>query len=77
MNLTVIENKQWGMLMKLLFNQKYSDMIIIVKRNMERNIGNEVNSNVKFRAYVQNLKKSKVDFTQKTFKIPVQSCHVQ
>jgi hypothetical protein len=44
------------MLMKLLFNQKYSDMIIIVKRNMERNIGNEVNSNVKFRAYAQNLK---------------------
>ena len=65
------------MLMKLLFNQKYSDMIIIVKRNMERNIGNEVNSNVKFRAYAQNLKKLKVDFTQKTFKIPVQSCHVQ
>ena len=44
------------MLMKLLFNQKYSDMIIIVKRNMERNIDNEVNSSVKFRVYAKNLK---------------------
>ena len=36
--------------MKLLFNQKYSVMIIIVKRNMERNFGNEDNSNMKFKA---------------------------
>ena len=42
-----------GMLMKLLFNQKYSDMIIIVKRNMEHNIGYEVNSNVKFKLYTK------------------------
>ena len=52
---TATVNERWGMLMKLLFNQKYSDMIIIVKRNMERNIGKEVNSSVKFKAYAQNL----------------------
>ena len=51
------------MLMKLLFNQKYSDMIIIVKGNMEHNIGYEVNSNVKFKARIQNLGYSKGTFS--------------